>query len=621
MKQIGKLFSGYTPVKAFADESSALTLVLSIAIPAAIMFSIINAIYDYSELSYILAATAMMLIICQILLRQGKYIRWIREILMLLACIVFSSLLIEGGIANLGLFWSLIFPFFSFLLLGVRLGWIWIGIYLLIQATAYALHGMEIIQLPYSDDVFLIFPMMFIFFTLIAAVFELQNDRYRYSLLTSNHELSRKQKALRQSRDNMEQLIFQRTRELQETNAKLAQEVKQKTVALESKAETEKKFQHAQRMEAIGTLAGGIAHDFNNMLSGITANLFMAQRQMTSEDGINRLNKIGDLSMMAADMIKQLLTFARKDEAELKHFDLRQFINEAYKLAVVSIPESIDCQDQFEKKSMPIEGNTTQIQQILMNLMNNARDALAETQHACIRVSLTVFDADTAFIQRHEEMQQQCYALLEVEDNGPGMDQATCEKIFDPFFTTKQVGKGTGLGLAMVYGAIQSHHGVIEVESSLAHGTCFKLYFPLQQRGTAQPEPLDCVELHRGNGELILLADDNQILRESECAVLQQLGYSVVTARNGLEAKRLYRQQQHEIALVLMDVVMPVMGGAEAARRIRDIDPDAKILFLSGYDKDHDMTSEMIPAGEPLLSKPISIEALSSAICEQLNPG
>jgi len=607
-------FLGYEPSKSPVYEKTTMLLVMKIAIPFALVYSIVNALFGYYLLSAVLGIVALMLIACFVLERKGCCVQLSRNILMLAAGLVFSVLAIDGGIGQTGIYWALLFPFLAFMLMGVRIGWLCIGTFLLVLIAAYNLFYFDFLLLPYSRDTLILFPSMFLLFTLIGNVFELQNEKHRVTLNRMNEDLEINAKALHDSYTDMEQLVVNRTRELQEVNTQLVVEVQQKTQALESKQQTEMKFQHAQRMEAVGTLVGGIAHDFNNMLSGITANLYMAQRQMESEDGKQRLKKIGDLSMLAADMIKQLLTFARKDEAEMKHFDLTVFINEAYKLARVSIPENILCSFHFGKDKLFINGNATQIQQILMNLMNNARDALVGAESPAITVSLSEFEADDAFLSLRPELTARHYGRLSVQDNGMGITKDKQKRIFDPFFTTKEVGKGTGLGLAMVYGAMQSHQGLIEVESEVGSGTCFTLYFPLLEEVANTTGDAKKQQVVQGNGELILVVDDDQRLCECEYELLQKMGYRALTACNGIEALRLFEQHRHEISLVLMDVVMPVLGGVASANRIQKLEPSAKIIFMTGYDKDQDMASELMPDYEHILHKPIDVEELSVAI-------
>lgn len=242
----------------------------------------------------------------------------------------------------------------------------------------------------------------------------------------------------------------------------------------------EHQFYQAQKMEAIGTLVSGVSHDFNNMLSGIMGNVYFARKK--SQDRPDVMDKLGDidtLALHASEMIKQLLIFAREDSIEMQRVSLTSFMEQAFKLARSAISKEIHCSCDICQDELFINGDVTQIQQILMNLMNNARDALSNTDQAEIICSLSPYIADDQFLQKFPELEGTRFAHLSVKDNGSGIPAEKLDKIFDPFFTTKKAGEGTGLGLAMIHGAIQSHKGVIEVESECARGTTFHIYLPL----------------------------------------------------------------------------------------------------------------------------------------------
>jgi len=381
----------------------------------------------------------------------------------------------------------------------------------------------------------------------------------------------------------------------------------------------ERKYQHAQKMESLGTLVGGIAHDFNNMLSGISANLYLIQRKVSDADANKRLEKIGDLTMHAAEMIKQLMTFARKGDVQLKCFDLRAFFKKALELACVSIPEHIQCDIELPEEKLLIEGDATQIQQMLMNLLNNARDAVTGVEQPSIRVSLHRFHADASFLEQHHDAEASEYAVISVRDNGCGIDNDKIDKIFEPFYTTKEVGAGTGLGLAMIYGAVQAHGGVIDVQSELGTGTEISIYLLLPDVDDDAITPDAASQVVTGHGETILLVDDDEDLLEANKSLLISLGYRVHTASNGMEAVASFKSQRHNIELVVMDVVMPQLGGVAAAERIRELDTQAKIILTTGYDKDNELTCELPSEGQQVLNKPLVVEELSQVIWQCLH--
>ncbi len=426
----------------------------------------------------------------------------------------------------------------------------------------------------------------------------------------------RSEDMLRVAHENLEHTVEERTLQLSQTNDRLHHEVAEKAEAIQKMEQAEMKYQHAQKMEAIGTLVGGIAHDFNNMLSGITANLFIIQRQVSDADVSKRLEKIGDLTMHAAEMIKQLMTFARKDDIKLERFDLCVFFKRALQLACVSIPEHIHCDITFAQEKLFIQGDATQIQQVLMNLLNNARDALKGCEQPSIRVSLQHFSADAAFLKAHNEAESGEYAVLSVQDNGCGISHKKINKIFEPFYTTKEVGSGTGL--SMIYGAVQAHGGIIDVQSQLGVGTGISIYLPLSDEDVPSTISDDPSRIVKGDGETILLVDDDEYLLEANKALLLTLGYRVHTARNGIEAVSRYNTLQHNIDLVIMDVVMPQLGGVAAAEQIRELNSEAEIILITGYDKDNELTSELTTQWHQVLKKPLEVEELSRVIRKRL---
>jgi len=375
----------------------------------------------------------------------------------------------------------------------------------------------------------------------------------------------------------------------------------------------EQQFYQAQKMEAVGTLVGGIAHDFNNMLAGITGNLYMARMAVQDRPEVKRqIDNVEALSFRAAEMIQQLLTFARKGRVSMKQVPLRSFIKETLKFLRASVPEHISLTLDVSDEQLTVNGDATQLHQVIMNLVNNARDALEGCAQPEIQVSLQSFYADEQFVAHHAYFKSGHYARLSVQDNGSGIAAGAIEHIFDPFFTTKEVGKGTGLGLAMVFGAVKTHKGFIEVASDAEQGTRFDVYLPLVAAHEQAAGPRDSLIMN-GSGELILCVDDNQGVRTSYRDVLASLGYTVVEAGNGQQA--IEAVEQHKaIALVLMDVVMPVMGGVEAARLIRELRPDIRIIFSTGYDKDANLQGEALPDGAVCLSKPQNIDVLSQTI-------
>ena len=378
----------------------------------------------------------------------------------------------------------------------------------------------------------------------------------------------------------------------------------------------EEQFRQAQKMEALGTLVGGIAHDFNNMLAGITGNLYLAKKRTRElPDVVQKLDSVEALAFRAAEMIQQMLTFARKGQVRMQRLLLMPFIIEALKFLHTSVPENIAMHQEICSDSLPVTGDETQLHQVLMNLINNARDALDGLDNQCIAIKLEAFHTDDAFIEKHSYFQAGSYAHLSIEDNGCGIPDDQLEHLFDPFFTTKEHGKGTGLGLAMVFGAVKMHHGFIEVESVEGEGSTFHIYLPLLQSEEIATSSLQEEETEMGHGETILLVDDQQDVRETGEQVMKDLGYRVLTASNGQEATEMFKNHCEEIDLIILDIVMPTMNGDEAARYIRQIKPQVKIIFSTGYDRNAQSKME----NETIITKPFSIVKMSRLIRQQLN--
>jgi len=386
--------------------------------------------------------------------------------------------------------------------------------------------------------------------------------------------------------------------------------------SLSEHEELEQQLHQAQKMEALGTLVGGIAHDFNNMLAGMVGNLYMAKKMSRDNpDVIQKLTNVEQLSRRAADMIQQLLTFARKDRVSMKPLLLTPFIKETIKFLKPSVPENITLHQDICTDALQIRGDGTQLNQVLLNLVGNARDALESVENPCIIVRLEAFRADEAFVKSRASFSTGDYAHLSVEDNGCGIPQHQIKHLFEPFFTTKEQGKGTGLGLAMVFGAVKTHGGFVEVDSIEGKGSRFHIYIPLleEEEREVDPEPKAGIAAE-GNGELILLVDDQEHIVETGQEVLESLGYRVLTAGDGQRAVEVFEAHREDIELVILDIVMPVMSGVRAAQQIRRISPQARIIFSTGYDRalQADMEQEIV------LNKPFTIEKLSQLIQQQL---
>ncbi len=380
----------------------------------------------------------------------------------------------------------------------------------------------------------------------------------------------------------------------------------------------EKKFIQAQKMEAIGTLVGGIAHDFNNILAAISGSVFLAKR---ASDPEKYLKNIEIQTERASDMVKQLLAFARKDIRKMEPVCLNELIKQSTSLFKMTLPESIHVNMDLCRGRLLINGDGTQLQQILLNFVNNARDALVDLETPAITVSTYVMNnPDEAFLQKHPDASKQSYACMSVADNGYGVEKEDIAKIFEPFFTKKEVGKGTGLGLAMVAGTVGSHGGVVDVESVKGSGSTFTACFPLLYTDTDTDTVTVTVTDTVGNGEYILLVDDEAAVREVHSEILIELGYHVMTASDGLLAISCFNKNIDNIQLIIMDVVMPKMGGIKAAAKIRETSPNIPIVFATGYDKSQVLgKQDAVISNSAILTKPFAVGELCKVIDEMLH--
>jgi len=375
----------------------------------------------------------------------------------------------------------------------------------------------------------------------------------------------------------------------------------------------EAQFRQAQKMEALGTLVGGIAHDFNNMLAGMIGNLFLIKKKMEGMPELQeRVEQVETVGFQAADIIKQMMVFARSEQVEKGLVSFTALIKELFRLHQIVISEHILLEKTIIGQKLDIKGDATQLQQLLLNLFGNAVDAVRERESPVITLLLEPFYADQAFCSKYKDAEIRDYAHLMVRDNGYGIEQKNLENIFDPFFTTKEVGRGTGLGLSMSSTIVKSHGGFIRVESESGVGTEFHVYIPLVEGIAGTRDSGKIEDTVTGRGELVLIADDNSALRHSTAEALESLGYRTVLAENGRQAVDIYRS--NAVSVILFDVVMPEMGGPEAAREILAFDPAANIIFATGYDKSASLPELKGIESIPLLSKPFQIQELSRII-------
>jgi signal transduction histidine kinase/ActR/RegA family two-component response regulator/HAMP domain-containing protein len=379
----------------------------------------------------------------------------------------------------------------------------------------------------------------------------------------------------------------------------------------------EAQLRHALKMEAIGTLTGGVAHDFNNILTAIVGYGSMLKMQLPADGPLQRyIDQVLSAADRATSLTRSLLTYSRKQPVNLRPLDLNESVLRVKNLLERLIGEDVELDISLAPGPLTILADSGQIEQILMNLVSNARDAIERHGSLTIRTEPGVIDQQ--FIATFGYGRPGNYAILSVADSGAGMDAATVERIFEPFFTTKEVGKGTGLGLAIIYGIVKQHGGYINVQSEPGEGTTFRILLPLTEPRDAAVA--DQVRLVAGGGsETILLIEDNEQVRQLYHDLLSGYGYRVLTAADGEAGLALFLSHRESIALVILDVIMPKKNGRETLAAIRQFQPEMKALFMSGYTAEIIQREEIHQTGLHFLSKPVTPDAFLAKIREILD--
>lgn len=371
----------------------------------------------------------------------------------------------------------------------------------------------------------------------------------------------------------------------------------------------------AQRLESIGTLASGIAHDLNNILTPILASVQMFQLGVSEEKQQKMLKLIEMNTKRGANLIKQVLSFARGFEGKLEIFQVKHLIAEVAEVARETFPKSIEISSQVPKDLWTIQGDPTQLHQILMNLCVNARDAMPDGGKLELWAENVELDELEAGFNL--DAREGCYVAIAVADTGTGIEPEVADRMFEPFFTTKEFAKGSGLGLSTVMGIVKGHSGFIDVDTQIGRGTRFRVYLPASK--DTEPIADDGLELSAGHGELILVVDDEKPIREITQTSLENFGYRVVVAGNGAEAVELYEKSPDPIDCVLLDMMMPVMGGKDAIVALQSLNPGVRIVAVSGYCS-ASIAAEVAELGvTTFLAKPYTTPQLLQVLREFLN--
>jgi signal transduction histidine kinase/ActR/RegA family two-component response regulator len=409
-------------------------------------------------------------------------------------------------------------------------------------------------------------------------------------------QIQEREAALQQARDELERRVDERTKELQQQIAE--------------RARLEQDLLQAQKMEAIGRLAGGIAHDFNNLLQAILGNIDLTAESLPKYDPVGKyLQTAKQAGLRAADLTRYLLAFSRRTISVAQPLDLRDIVSEVAQLLRRTIDPRIVIETHVPPELWPVQADPSQMHQVLMNLCVNARDAMPEGGRLTIALENRTRDGAE-------------FVRLTVSDTGTGMDAETRRRIFEPFFTTKEVGKGTGLGLAMVYGVVTQHEGTLAVDSEPGRGTRFVIELPRSTQApeaVSAPTPARRPDSEKGAGETVLVVDDDEMVRQFARAILTQAGYVVLEAEDGARAVSIYSQERSRIAAVLLDLMMPNRSGLEVLADLRRIDPAVRVILCSGYSAEGQGLDLARLGAKEFLQKPYAPTAMVRAIRQVLD--
>jgi signal transduction histidine kinase/ActR/RegA family two-component response regulator len=384
------------------------------------------------------------------------------------------------------------------------------------------------------------------------------------------------------------------------------------------KKRLEAELSQAQKMHAIGQLAGGVAHDFNNLLTVIIGHVGMMLSDAVDAESRDSLEAVQGAAERAAALTKQLLAFSRRQMLRSETVDLNDVIRNLLGMLARVIKENIELAFVPGSELGSVKADRSEIERVLLNLAVNAQDAMPDG--GCLTIETSNALPDSTLFSQPDDAGQREYVQLVVRDTGFGMDRETQARAFDPFFTTKEPNEGTGLGLSVVYGVVRQSGGYIRLESEPGAGTTFRIFLPRVAPEAASPRQPARAEAPPRGSETILFAEDDAAIRRLVAGYLENLGYRVLTARDGLEAMKVAQSSPRQIQLLLTDFIMPVVGGRELAARLKSADPGLRVVFISGYAGNSGSETDLEPAEGYFLQKPFSMDTLAKTVRGALDP-
>jgi len=594
------LYDGY--------QQQVLRLIFLISIPTLAFFAGLNLWHDHLVLGIAEILLDLCFLICLLFFLQDAHLELIRRFLLLSGFVIFTLLFIDGGIKESGLYWGMIFPMLAYPLVGWQRARRLVGLFAAILATLTLAHLFIAPFLPYAPIELFMAAIMLLFFSAMAHIFETHRDREWQRLQQTRDEL-------RRARDHLEQEVRRRTASLEQTAARLREEV-----AAREKAQ--RQLAQAQKIEAMSAMVGRLTHDFSNFLGAMMANVYMLERNDKLDDAARARVQLMDKELkQCTEMINQLRMFAHPESGRRDAIPLAAFMRETSALVRMSLPEDVRLDSDIELPADAVlEGDANQLKQALLNLVNNAAHAVRGCAHPRIRLHARLLrEAERQSLTTNGLRQADHVLRLVVEDNGPGMSPDVRERVFDPFFTTKPPGEGTGLGLSMVHATIRAHGGDIELDSAQGQGTRVVIHLPLAAARAAEPAQAASEDAPvPGHGETLLLIDDDAFLLQTNAELLRSIGYRVLTAEHGARAIEIAKQQGDRIAAIVSDIVMPDLSGPETIRRLAREGFQRPTLFITGYDQHQQARNLPEALHAPVLRKPVHINTLSRAIARLL---